>query len=242
MKKPPRSKKAQPWAVVIVAAGASKRLKSHIPKPFLYVDPRRTLLDMCLESFGKVPGLSYVVIVTREDCLEQAAQAIYRWKLTGIVTKGGKEREDSVREGLAAVPPGVKVVLVHDAARPLVSTGVIQRVLEGAVKSGAVVPVIPVKDTLKVLSGGRVVKTLDRSKIGAVQTPQGFRMGLLRKAFKKVGRKASRLTDDASVMEAAGMKVKAVEGDLLNFKVTTPDDLRHVKDLIWWEKSREYQH
>jgi 2-C-methyl-D-erythritol 4-phosphate cytidylyltransferase len=242
MSKRPTPKRPTPWAAIIVAAGASKRLKSRVPKPFLYVDHRRTLLDMCLESFGKVLGLAYVVIVTREDCLEQAAQAIHRWKLTGIVTKGGKEREDSVREGLAAVPPGVKVVLIHDAARPLVSQGIIQRVLEGAVKSGAVVPVIPVKDTLKVLSGGRVVKTLDRSRIGAVQTPQGFKLAALKKAFRKVGRKASRLTDDASVMEAAGMQVKAVEGDLLNFKVTTPDDLRHVKDLIWWEKSREYQH
>ncbi|HEY5038115.1 MAG TPA: IspD/TarI family cytidylyltransferase, partial [bacterium] len=172
----------------------------------------------------------------------QSIQAIYRWKLAGIVTKGGKEREDSVNLGLQVVPPGVKYVLVHDAARPLVSPGLIQRVLDGAIRSGAVIPVIPVKDTLKVISNGRVVKTLDRTKMGAVQTPQGFKLTLLKKAFKKLGHKAARLTDDASVVEAAGVKVRVVEGDLLNFKVTSPEDLRHVKDLVWWEKSREYHH
>lgn len=234
-----KQKKTQPWAAIIVAAGQSKRLKSQTPKPFLYIDHRRTMLDMCLESFRKVPGLAYVIIVTRHDYLEQAIQAIYRWKLAGIVTKGGAEREDSVRMGLEVVPPGVQHVLIHDAARPLVSPGVIHRVLEGARKSGAVIPVIPVKDTLKMVSGGKVVKTLDRSKIGAVQTPQGFKLSILRKAFKKLGHKASRLTDDAAVVEMAGMKVRVVDGDLLNFKVTTPDDLRHAKDLVWWERSRE---
>ena len=225
-----------------MAAGQSTRLKSHVPKPFLYIDHRRTMLDMCLESFGKVPGLAYVVVVTRPETMEQAIQAIYRWKLTGIVTKGGLEREDSVQRGLEVVPPGIQQVLIHDAARPLVSPGLIQRVLETAVQSGAVVPVIPVKDTLKVVKGGKVDKTLDRSIIRAVQTPQGFKLTVLRKAFKKLGRRASRLTDDAAVVEEAGVRVKVVEGDLLNFKVTTPDDLRHVKDLIWWEKSREFPH
>lgn len=222
-----------------MAAGQSKRLKSRTPKPFLYIDHRRTMLDMCLESFRKIPGLAYVIIVTRHEYLEQAIQAIYRWKLAGIVTKGGVEREDSVQRGLEVVPPGVKHVLIHDAARPLVSPGVIHRVLEGATRWGAAIPVIPVKDTLKMVSGGKVVKTLDRSKIGAVQTPQGFKLSILRKAFKKLGRRASHLTDDAAVVEAAGMKVRVVEGDLLNFKVTTPDDLRHAKDLVWWERSRE---
>lgn len=235
-------KTIDPWAAIIVAAGQSKRLKTTVPKPFLYIDHRRTLLDMCLESFRQVPGLAYVVIVTQDEYMEQAIQAIYRWKLAGIVTKGGAEREDSVRLGLEVVPPGVKHILIHDAARPLVSPGVIQRVLDAATKSGAAIPVIPVKDTLKIIANGKVIKTLDRTKIGAVQTPQGFKLGILKKAFKKLGRRASRLTDDSAVVEAAGIKVKVVEGDLLNFKVTTPDDLRHVKDLVWWGKSREDHH
>lgn len=216
-----------------MAAGKSKRLKSRVPKPFLYVDNRRTMLDLCLESFAQVPGLSFVIIVTQPNYTEAAMQAIYRWKLSGIVTKGGAEREDSVQNGLAVIPKGVKCVLIHDAARPLIDPGVIRRVLEKANSSGAAVSVIPVKDTLKIISGGRVVKTLDRSKIGAIQTPQGFRVPLLVKAFKKVGKRASRLTDDAAVAETAGFRVLAVEGDQLNFKVTTPEDLNRVKDIIW---------
>jgi 2-C-methyl-D-erythritol 4-phosphate cytidylyltransferase len=231
--------KISPWAAIIVAAGKSKRLNSRVPKPFLYVDHRRTMLDMCLEAFRQVPGLAYVVIATQEEHIEQAMQAIYRWKLAGIVTKGGQEREDSVKNCLAVVPPGVKVVLVHDAARPLVSPAVIQSVLDAAMRSGAAIPVIPVKDTLKVIHNGKVVKTLDRTQIGAVQTPQGFKVSVLKKAFEKIGRRASRLTDDAAVVEAAGIRVMVVEGGLLGFKVTTPDDLQHVKDLVWWEKSRE---
>lgn len=237
MKKP--KQKTNTWAAIIVAAGQSTRLNSRVPKPFLYIDHRRTMLDMCLESFRRVPGLVYVVIATQEDHMEQAVQAIYRWKLAGVVTKGGKEREDSVKNCLAVVPPGVKYVLVHDAARPLVSPAVIHGVLEATIRSGAAIPVIPVKDTLKVISKGKVVKTLDRTKIGAVQTPQGFKVSILKKAFKKVGRRASGLTDDAAVVEAAGGRVTVVEGGLLSFKVTTPEDLQHVKDLVWWEKIRE---
>jgi 2-C-methyl-D-erythritol 4-phosphate cytidylyltransferase len=234
-----KTKSKRIWAAIIVAAGQSKRLKSRVSKPFLYVDHRRTLLDLCLESFRKVSGLAYVIIVTRKNNMEQAIQAIYRWKLAGIVTKGGKEREDSVLEGLAAVPPGVQFVLIHDAARPLISPEVIERVLDAAMKSGAAIPVVPVKDTLKMVGGGRVTKTLDRSVIRSVQTPQGFSLSLLKKAFKKVGKKASRLTDDAAVVEAAGMRVSVVEGDPLNFKVTTPEDLRHAKDLVWWSHSKK---
>lgn len=207
-----RLKKTPPWAAIIVAAGQSKRLKSRVPKPFLYIGPRRTMIDMCLETFRKVPGLACVVIVTRTECLERAIRAIYRWKLAGIATKGGAEREDSVQKGLKVVPPGVKYVLVHDAARPLASPGLIHRVLKATIQTGAVIPVIPVKDTLKLVAGGRVVRTLDRSKIGAVQTPQGFKLATLRKAFKKLGPKASYLTDDAAVAEKAGIKVKVVEG------------------------------
>jgi 2-C-methyl-D-erythritol 4-phosphate cytidylyltransferase len=240
MKLKKKSKRQTPdsWAVILVAAGQSKRLKSRVPKPFIYVDHRRTMLDLCLESFRKVPGLAYVIIVTRSGFMERSIQAIYRWKLAGIVTKGGKEREDSVFNGLQVVPGGVKTVLVHDAARPMVSAQVIQRVLEAARRWGAAIPVVPVKDTLKWVENNQVVKNLDRSKIRAVQTPQGFKLSLLKKAFLKVGRKASQLTDDAAVVEAAGGKVKTVEGDLRNFKVTTPEDLGHAKDLIRWNHSK----
>lgn len=215
-----------------MAAGQSKRLKSRVPKPFLYVDHKRTMLDLCLESFRKVPGLAYVVIVTRHGFLERAIQAVYRHRLAGVVTRGGKEREDSVLRGLQVVPPGVETVLVHDAARPLVSPALIHRVLEKAGRSGAAIPVVVVKDTLKSVTGDLVLGTLDRTKIRAVQTPQGFHLELLKRSFSKVGSRASALTDDAAVVERAGSKVRVVEGDPLNFKVTTPEDLRQAKHFL----------
>jgi 2-C-methyl-D-erythritol 4-phosphate cytidylyltransferase len=218
------------WAVLLVAAGQSKRLKSPIPKPFLHLDSKRTMLDLCLTAFKKVPGLGYVIIVTRKDYLSRAGQALTEAGLSGIVTLGGEQREDSVWRGLQAVPPGIYTVLIHDAARPFVSTEVIQRVLNETAKSGAAIPVVPVKDTLKVVSGDKVIKTLDRSTLRAVQTPQGFEVGILKRAFLKLGKKASHMTDDAAIVEAVGIRVKTVDGDAMNFKVTTPDDLKQAKE------------
>jgi len=191
-------------------------------------------LDLSLESFRRVPGLKHVVIVTRRNYLEKAIKALARLGLEGSAVEGGEEREDSVLKGLLAIPPGVKHVLVHDAARPLADLALIGRVLEGARKWGAAIPVIPVSDTLKVVSKGKVVKTLDRSTLGAVQTPQGFKLALLHAAFLKVGPKGSRLTDDAAVAEAAGYGVRVVEGNPLNFKVTTREDLIRLKEIIRW--------
>jgi len=224
------------WAVLLVAAGQSKRLKSLVPKPFLHLDSGRTMLDLCLTAFKKVAGLGYVIIVTRKDYLGRAGQALTKAGLAGVVTLGGDQREDSVWQGLQTVPPGINYVLIHDAARPFVSTVVIKKVLTETAKSGAAIPVVPVKDTLKVVVGDKVVKTLDRSTLRAVQTPQGFEVGLLKKAFKKLGKKASFMTDDAAIVEAAGIRVKIVDGDVINFKVTTPDDLKQAKDLLLKKK------
>ncbi|HVM31950.1 MAG TPA: 2-C-methyl-D-erythritol 4-phosphate cytidylyltransferase [bacterium] len=221
----------RPWAAILVAAGKSTRLKSPLPKPFLKLDAKRTMLDMCLQSFKKVKGLACVVVVTQKDYLEKAIGHLYRQGLAGIACVGGKEREDSVLRGLLVVPKGVQTVLVHDAARPFVSPELIHSVLESAVLSGACVPGLPVKDTLKVVQKNTVAHTLDRDTVMAVQTPQGFRTELLKRAFLKVAARRSRFTDDAAIAEAAGFSVRLVEGDPLNFKVTTPDDLARARHL-----------
>ncbi|HET9870427.1 MAG TPA: 2-C-methyl-D-erythritol 4-phosphate cytidylyltransferase [bacterium] len=221
----------RPWAAILVAAGRSTRLKSPVPKPFLKLDRRRTLLDCCLDSFKKVKGLACVVVVTQPDHLEKAIDHLYRRGLAGIACVGGKEREDSVLQGLLVVPKGIRTVLVHDAARPFVTPRLVQSVLEEALRSGAAIPGLPVKDTLKETLRGRVVRTLDRDSVRAAQTPQGFRADLLRRAFLKAADRRSKFTDDAAVAEAAGFPVRLVEGDPLNFKVTTPDDLARARAL-----------
>ncbi len=188
-------------------------------------------MEAGLEAFKKVPGLAYTVVVTRKNYMGRAVGSLNRLNLSGIVTLGGEQREDSVLLGLKVIPPGVKYVLIHDAARPLVSPRVIERVLKAAMQSGAAIPVVPVKDTLKVVWNNKVVKTLDRSSLRAVQTPQGFLVVSIKKAFKKMAKRASGLTDDAAVAEAAGIRVRVVDGDGLNFKVTTQEDLRYAREL-----------
>jgi 2-C-methyl-D-erythritol 4-phosphate cytidylyltransferase len=178
--------------------------------------------------------------VTRRDYLDKAFGFLKRMGLPGRSVEGGKEREDSVALGLEAVPPGIPLVLVHDAARPFVSAAVIEGVLAGAARWGAVVPGIPVTDTIKLTRpDGKVVSTLPRPLLAAVQTPQGFKTELLQKAFRKLGRRCSKLTDDGAVAQAAGYSVRIVPGDLGNFKITTPQDLyraRHLMKTIKKEK------
>jgi 2-C-methyl-D-erythritol 4-phosphate cytidylyltransferase len=135
---------------------------------------------------------------------------------------GGATRSDSVRAGLAAVPEGAEIVLVHDAARPLASHALFAAVID-AVRAGAdgAVPAVPVPDTIKRVEDGKVVATLDREGLVAVQTPQAFRADVLRAALAG----GAQATDEAALVEAAGGKVVVVPGDPLNLKITTPHDL-----------------
>lgn len=144
---------------------------------------------------------------------------------------GGARRRDSVRAGLEQIPEAVEFVLVHDAARPLAGAdlvgSVIDRLEQGDVD--AVVPVVPVRDTLKELSGSIVIGTQDRSNLAIAQTPQGFRLAALREAHRTVTGDAS---DDASMIEEVGGKVASVAGDPRNLKLTYPEDLALMKALL----------
>lgn len=220
------------WALVVVAAGSSKRLQSAVPKPYLRLGGKRTVLEASLRAFQRVPGLRYAVVVTRKDYLDRAFKILKGLGIPGRSVEGGAEREDSVALGLEAVPPGIPLTLIHDAARPFVSREVIEGVIEGAAKWGAVVPGIPVTDTIKLTRpDGRIVSTLPRPLLTAVQTPQGFRSELLRRAFRRLGNRRSKLTDDGAVAQAAGYPVRVVAGDLHNFKITTPKDLEAARRL-----------
>ena len=147
-----------------------------------------------------------------------------REPLADVVVAGGKTRSASVRAGLAVVPAGVDAVLVHDAARPVPVLDVWRRVLDAlAMGADAVVPAVPVTDTLREVGGG----TVDRSRFVAVQTPQGFAADALRRAHAE----EPEGTDDASLVEAMGGKVLLVDGDPANIKITTPHDLA-VADLL----------
>ncbi|HEY5578993.1 MAG TPA: 2-C-methyl-D-erythritol 4-phosphate cytidylyltransferase, partial [Acidimicrobiia bacterium] len=144
---------------------------------------------------------------------------------------GGPRRRDSVAAGLAALGSQVEWVLVHDAARPLASSELVSRVLARLVRGDCdgVVPVVPVRDTIKEVEAGMVVRTVDRQRLVVVQTPQGFPLGMLRKAHAATDDDVS---DDAVLVERAGGSVVVVEGEALNLKVTHPEDLALAEGLV----------
>jgi 2-C-methyl-D-erythritol 4-phosphate cytidylyltransferase len=157
------------------------------------------------------------------------AEELVAAKLVAVVP-GGATRAESVRVGLGEVADDALVVLVHDAARPLVEEPLLERLLAPLSEGwDGVVPALPVSDTVKRVAGDRVVETIDRSELVAVQTPQAFRAEALRKAF--AGEVAG-ATDCASLVERSGGRVRVVEGDRRLVKVTTPEDLRHVERLL----------
>jgi 2-C-methyl-D-erythritol 4-phosphate cytidylyltransferase len=217
------------WAVV-AAAGRGERLAGGRPKAFAKL-AGRPLLAETLERLEGSDWVEAIVVVAPPDWEEPTillAEELGAGKVSACVT-GGATRAESVRIGVGEVPAGAAVVIVHDAARPLLSPGVIDRVL-GALGEGwdGAVPAVAVIDTLKRAVDGQVVETLDRSDLYAAQTPQAFVADALRRALDRGGTG----TDCAALVEAAGGRVALVEGDPRLVKVTTPGDLALVEALL----------
>ena len=207
-----------PVAAILVAAGAGSRLGAGKPKAFCEVRGR-TLLDHSLGRFSAHPAIREVVAVVPAGFESEIDS-------TGAVrvVAGGAERPDSVAAGLSALSADIQYVLVHDAARPFVPADVISRVVEALLAGAeAVVPVVPVVDTIKRVFEDVVVETVDRSALRAIQTPQGFLRSVLAAAHDAGGRP---VTDDASMVERLGSAVVVVNGSEESFKITTAWDLR----------------
>jgi len=155
-------------------------------------------------------------------------------KVTAVVV-GGENRVESVQNGLNALSSKVRLAAIHDGARPLVSYEVIDRTVRAAHTYGAAAPGIPVKDTIKIVEGGLVSSTPERKTLQAVQTPQVFDFDILRGALKKAVKDGAQVTDDCSAVERMKVRVRMVEGDERNIKITTPMDLR-IAELLLEEK------
>jgi 2-C-methyl-D-erythritol 4-phosphate cytidylyltransferase len=214
------------WAI-IVAAGTGERLGGGRPKAFASL-AGRPLLAESLERLDASDWIDAIVIAAAPDWEEPTillAEELVASKVAAVVT-GGATRAESVRNGLAEVPAEALVVLVHDAARPLVDDSVIERLL-GRLAEGldGVVPGLPLADTVKRVEGGIVAETVERESLVAVQTPQVFVTDRLRAAF--AGDLAD-ATDCAGLVEAAGGRVKVVDGDPRLLKVTSEADLETV--------------
>ena len=218
------------WAI-LVAAGSGSRLGGDRPKAFVGLGGR-PLLAESLERLDVSDWIDAIVVVAPTEWEEPSillAEELVASKVASVVT-GGATRAESVRKALAEVPGDALVVLVHDAARPLVDDAVIERLL-GRLGEGldGVVPVLPIADTVKRVEGGLVAETLDREALVTVQTPQAFVADRLREAF--AGDLAG-ATDCASLVERAGGRVGVVQGDPRLVKVTSADDLAVVSRLL----------
>ena len=209
------------WAIV-VAGGGGRRFGG--PKQFEDLHGRR-VLDWSVAAARA--GCDGVVAVVPADRLDEEAQACAGG--FGSVVAGGSTRSESVRAGLAAVPDDAEIVVVHDAARPVAGVELFHRTV-AAVRAGAdaAIPGVPVADTVKRVSDGRVVETVDRSHLVAVQTPQAFRAEILRRAHAD----DPEATDDAALVEALGGLVVVVDGDPRNLKLTSPWDLLVARGLL----------
>jgi 2-C-methyl-D-erythritol 4-phosphate cytidylyltransferase len=218
------------WAV-LAAAGRGERLGSDRPKAFARLGGR-PLLAESLERLEGSDWIDQIVIAAPPDWEEPSilvAEEIAATKVSSAVT-GGASRSESVRLALEDVPDDAAVVVVHDAARPLLPEDVIERVLAPLSEGwDAVVPALPVSDTVKKVERDRVVETLRRDDLVAVQTPQAFLADVLRRA---VAGDAASATDCAALVEASGGRVKWVEGDSKLLKVTDADDLALVESWL----------
>lgn len=215
---------------VIVAAGSASRMCG-IDKVMAEIGGEPMIVKT-VRAFQNCDAISEIVIVTRQDLLHTVMSLCAEFEKVRGVVVGGTTRQDSVEAGISTLSKNVKLVAVHDGARPFVSVSLIDRVVRAANTYHAAVPVVPVKDTIKLVQGGIVKSTPDRSKLNAIQTPQVFDYDILCAALMKVRVDELQVTDDSSAVEYLGFTVKTVEGDERNLKVTTPVDLRFAEILL----------
>jgi 2-C-methyl-D-erythritol 4-phosphate cytidylyltransferase len=216
------------YDVVILAAGQGKRMDAGKNKMLLDLLGMPIIVHTLL-VFERDHQCGRIVLVFNENEWEQISGWIADYEITKVMAhvQGGKERQDSVYEGLKALKDigSDDIVLIHDGARPVIEQVDIHKVAEAAERSGAAILAVPVKDTIKQVQNNEVQKTIDRSSLWMVQTPQAFRLSVIMRAHETARQKQLAVTDDASMIESQGGKVTVVRGNYRNIKLTTPEDL-----------------
>jgi 2-C-methyl-D-erythritol 4-phosphate cytidylyltransferase len=217
--------------VVIPAGGAGRRMGG-VRKPFLEL-AGKTLLEHALAPFLRSDAVAYIAVAVPAETLENPPQWLKDLAPRVRLVEGGAERGDSVRNGINALSHDMQVILVHDAARPLVSDDIIDRCIAAAANGRSVVAAVPVTDTIKeVDEGGRITGTPDRRGMWAAQTPQAFPALLLRDAYARALEDRITATDDAALVARYGATVTVVDGAADNIKVTSPADLAVAEVLL----------
>lgn len=225
---------------IIVAAGSGKRMGGSISKQFLNLG-KKPIIVHTVEKFEEIKEINEIIVVTSLPYIQyvQDLKREFSWKKVKIV-EGGKERYNSVLNGLNALGEDIQIVLIHDGVRPFVTEKNILDVIEKTQQAGACILAVPVKDTIKAVNeNGIVTGTPNRNTLWSVQTPQGFNLDLLKKAYQSID-SFEAVTDDAMVMEKAGYTVTVVKGSYENIKITTPEDLA-IGMAMETQRGKEYE-
>ncbi len=213
--------------VIIVAAGSGSRMKANINKQFIKLNDKE-IIAYTIEKFYNNKNINDIVVVIKEDEYEFFQQEILdKYNFDNIkIAYGGKERQDSVYNGIKSLDKNCKYVLVHDGARPFVNEDIINRSLKEVKQFKSVVVGVPVKDTIKVVnSNNYIIDTPNRSTLWSVQTPQTFDYNVIKRAYEDAFDNDFYGTDDAMLVERIGYNVKMIYGCYNNIKVTTPEDI-----------------
>lgn len=222
-------------SVIIAAAGMSNRMGSKINKQFIWIEGK-PILAHTIEKFEKSRYVDEIIIVTKEEEIDYCRKEIvkkYKFKKVNNIVRGGKERQDSVYNGILALDEKTDIVLTHDGARPFVEIKNIEDGIKGVLDFGACVIGVPVTDTIKVVGEDRKIEnTPKRSSLWAAQTPQCFLKDMLVDSYRKAIKEGYLATDDSSIVENAGYDVKMVMGNYKNIKITTPEDIIVAESLF----------
>lgn len=219
---------------IIVAAGRGERFGGQVSKQFLEINGK-PILFYTLEKFERCASIDEIVAVVPKDLVESLHTSVNRvWQLEKVtnIVQGGSERYNSVFEGLKVTKEDVEIVVIHDGVRPCVSIGLIERTVGACRQYGAVIAGVPPKDTIKERNGNIVRKTLVRSELVAVQTPQAFKRGLIFRAYRHALKIGLYNTDDAALVEELGHPVTIIEGEYTNIKITSADDLILAENIM----------
>ncbi|MEI6152898.1 MAG: 2-C-methyl-D-erythritol 4-phosphate cytidylyltransferase [Deltaproteobacteria bacterium] len=220
---------------IVLAGGAGKRMGTATNKQFLLLD-NKPIIVRTLQIFEECRPVDGVYLVVNQKDLPIMQEEIletYKFNKVVKLVIGGRLRQDSVRNGLEAIENPCDIVIIHDGARPFVSPSFIEKGIFLMEMFDAVIPALPVKDTIKTVSKeGFVIKTLERDSLWNIQTPQTFKYDLIIKAYRDGMNKKLYGYDDATFLEHMGKKVKVIEGSPYNIKITTPEDLIIAKGML----------
>ncbi len=214
-------------AAIIAAAGWGKRFSVGRRKQFQLLGGKPVLVHS-IERFEESPSVGEIILVVSEDSTEYCREEIvkrFQFKKIKEIVPGGEERQHSVKRGFSSISNETDIVVVHDGVRPFVTVDLIEKSIEEALKSGGAIVAVPVKDTVKESSEGYIQRTLPRESLWLAQTPQAFRYDILKRAYGMSEEDGFLGTDESSLVERLGIRVRLIQGSQMNMKITTEEDL-----------------